>query len=124
MAKYWYLVIGGIAGTLARYAFSGFICRFTRAEFPYGTLGVNLLGCFLIGLFWTLSEQKLFLGPHTRLLLMTGFCGAFTTFSALIFETSDLFNHGQIVQGVSYVLASFIMGFLIFRAGIFAGRIF
>ena len=98
MAKYWYLGIGGIAGTFARYAFAGLIHRFTRNDFPYGTLGVNLTGCFLAGLFWALSEQKFLLSSNARLLMMTGFCGAYTTFSTFILETSHLSAEGEIFR--------------------------
>ena len=96
MAKYWYLGIGGIAGTFARYALTGVIHRFVRTDFPYGTLGVNLAGCFLVGLFAALSGEKFLLTHNTRLLLITGFCGAFTTFSAMILETGNLIQNGTV----------------------------
>ncbi len=124
MAKYWYLGIGGIAGTFARYALAGFIHRFTRTDFPYGTLGVNLSGCFLIGLFWALSEQKFLLSPNARVLLMTGFCGAFTTFSTLILETANLLQDGEFLRASINIFASVAAGFIVFRAGIFAGGLF
>ena len=124
MNKYWYLGIGGVAGTFARCALSGFIHRFVRPDFPYGTLRVNLAGCFLVGLFAALSGGKFPLTHNTRLLLVTGFCGAFTTFSALILETGTFLQHGQMVRAAVYLFVSGAAGFLFFRAGVLAGEIF
>ena len=123
-SSYLYLGIGGVAGTFARYFLSGLVQRFAREGFPYGTLGVNLSGCFLVGLFAALSAGKIPLNHDTRLFLITGFCGAFTTFSALILETGTLLQHGQIFKAVFYVAASIAAGFLFFRAGILAGEMF
>ena len=124
MNKYWVLGIGGVAGTFARVALTSFVHRFLSVEFPYGTLAVNLTGCFLIGLFAALSGGRFPLTPNTRLLLVTGFCGAFTTFSALILETANLSQNGQIFRAALYLLFSVAAGFLFFRAGIFAGEFF
>lgn len=124
MNKYWYLGIGGIAGTFARYALAGFIYRFMGSNFPFGTLGVNLAGCFLIGIFGALSGGKFPLTHNDRLLLMTGFCGAFTTFSALILETGNLVQDGHAFRAALYLFTSFAAGFLIFRAGILVGELF
>lgn len=124
MNKYWCLGIGGVAGTFARYALSGLIHRFVPLSFPYGTLGVNLAGCFLVGFFAALTGNKFLLTPNARLLLITGFCGAFTTFSALILETGNLIQNGQTSRAAFYVFISIAAGFLMFRAGIFAGEFF
>ena len=124
MNKYGYLAVGGVAGTFARYALATAVHRFTGENFPYGTLAVNLSGCFLIGFLAALSGERLLLTPNARLLLVTGFCGAFTTFSALILETGGLLQHGQAGKALLYVLASVGAGFLIFRAGVSAGEFF
>ena len=87
MIKFINLVIGGAAGTIARYLLAGVVYRFTGTGFPYGTLVVNISGCFILGFLASLSDKKFMLGPDARLLLMIGFCGAFTTFSSLIFLT-------------------------------------
>ena len=124
MTQYWYLGIGGIAGTFARYAFAGLIQKFVRPDFPYGTLGVNLSGCFLVGLFAALSAGRFPLTHNTRLLLITGFCGAFTTFSAMILETGNLVQEGQAFKALLYVFASITAGFILFRGGVLVGEIF
>ena len=91
MLKFLNLVIGGAAGTVARYLLSGAVYKFLGTSFPYGTLIVNISGCFILGVLAALSEKKFMLGPDLRILLMIGFCGAFTTFSTLIFETEIIY---------------------------------
>ena len=80
MGKWFGLIIGGVAGTAARYLLSGAVYQIFGTSFPYGTLAVNLIGCFAIGFLAALAEDKFLLGPNMRILLMVGFCGAFTTF--------------------------------------------
>jgi len=123
MMKFVNLVIGGAAGTVARYLLGGAVYRFTGTNFPYGTLVVNIGGCFILGVLAALSDKKFMLSPDARLLLMIGFCGAFTTFSTLIFETDSLVRNGQMIRAFGNVFASIILGFLLFRVGTFIGEI-
>lgn len=117
------LIVGGIAGTIARYILSGTVYQICGISFPYGTLAVNILGCFVIGFFVSLSEEKFFLSPGARILLMTGFCGAFTTFSTLIFETNNLIKDGEIFRAFLNISLSVIIGFIVFRIGAFLGEV-
>lgn len=117
------LALGSLAGGFARYFLSGAVHGRWGALFPYGTLAVNLLGCFLIGFFDGLVQQRAFLNPHMRLLLMAGFCGAFTTFSTLMLETSFLMEKGQSTRAFLYVAASLSAGFLLLRLGVFLARL-
>jgi CrcB protein len=64
-----------------------------------------------------LADKKFILGPDARLLLMIGFCGAFTTFSTLIFESDNLVRNGQAVRAFANILVSVILGFVLFRIG-------
>ena len=112
-----YLIMGGIAGTILRYAVSGFVYKSAGTSFPYGTMVVNLSGCLLIGFLSTLSDEKFMLGPEMKLLWMTGFCGAFTTFSTLMFETSNLLKDGETFRAFSNVMWSVVFGFVAFRFG-------
>ena len=120
--KWIYLIVGGIAGTLCRYILSGVVAKTVGVNFPYGTLAVNLLGCLAIGFLSVLSDDKFILGPEMKLLWMAGFCGAFTTFSTFVLETSDLLKNGDPVKAFGNILLSVFLGFLIFRAGVFLGR--
>ena len=123
MEKWIYLIIGGAVGTLARYILTGNIYEKISTTFPYGTLAVNLLGCFLVGFFDVLFEEKFLLGPNIRIFLTVGFCGAFTTFSTLILETSNLIKDGQTWPAFANVLLSVTLGFVVFRLGILLGKL-
>ncbi len=100
MSKILELIIGGSLGTCARYALAGAVYRVTGANFPYGTLAVNLSGCLLLGFLTTMAEKKFVLGSDVRTLLMIGFCGAFTTFSTFIFETEQSYKGRAGYEGV------------------------
>jgi CrcB protein len=123
MIKFVNLIIGGAAGTVARYLLGGAVYRLMGTGFPYGTLIVNISGCFILGILASLSDKKFMLSPDARLLLMIGFCGAFTTFSTLIFETDSLVRNGQMIRAFGNVFASVILGFILFRVGTFIGEI-
>ncbi|MFA5092791.1 MAG: fluoride efflux transporter CrcB [Candidatus Omnitrophota bacterium] len=123
MIKFLNLIIGGAAGTVARYLLGGLVYKFMGASFPYGTLIVNISGCFILGILATISEKKFMLGPDLRILLMIGFCGAFTTFSTLIFETDSLVRNGQALRAFTNIFASVILGFILFRIGSLIGEI-
>ena len=124
MTKWISLLTGGIAGTAARYLLAGAVYSWLGTQFPYGTMIVNLIGCFLIGFFAVLAEEKFLLGPNARLLLMAGFCGAFTTFSAFMLETANLMKDGEILRAFLNVLISVIAGFMFLRLGVLLGKIF
>ncbi|KJJ84000.1 Camphor resistance CrcB protein [Candidatus Omnitrophus magneticus] len=117
MDKWIYLLIGGIIGTASRYGLSGFVSDKSGTVFPWGTLAVNVIGCFVIGFLDTIFEKKFFISPNYRIFLMTGFCGAFTTFSALILETSKLLKENEYIYAFGNVAISFVIGFLAFKLG-------
>ncbi len=123
MGRWFNLIAGGIAGTVSRYLLAGFVYQVFGADFPYGTLVVNLIGCFLIGFLASLSEEKFLLSPSARLLLMVGFCGAFTTFSTFMLETANLMKNGENLKAFMNVAASVVIGFLVFRLGVFFAEI-
>lgn len=117
------LAIGTLAGGFARYYLAGFVYRVFGSSFPYGTLAVNLSGCLLIGIFASLADKKFLIGPNGRLLLMIGFCGAFTTFSTFMLETANLIKDGETWRAFWNVSLSVIAGFLVFRLGILLGEL-
>ncbi len=117
MIKILQLVVGGAIGTVSRYLLGGLVYRLLGTGFPYGTLAVNLSGCFIIGFLASVAEKKFIFNADVRTFLMIGFCGAFTTFSTLIFETDALVRDGEVARALMNVLLSVILGFLLFRVG-------
>lgn len=124
MNKWICLAAGGVLGTFGRYLVSEAVDRRIGTGFPYGTLIVNVVGCFLIGVFSVMADDHLFLGSSGRILLVVGFCGAFTTFSTYILETGALARDAGITLAFLNILISTVVGFLAYRLGAFAGKIF
>ena len=122
MLKWTYLAFGSVVGGFARYILAGAVHEKLGTEFPYGTLIVNLTGCLIIGFLNSLAEDKFLLGTNERVLLMTGFCGAYTTFYTLMLETSNLVKDGEIGRGLLNLSASVVVGFLLFRIGDLIGK--
>src|SRR5450432_1642027 len=109
--------IGSFIGSISRYLLSQFIQNKFLSAFPYGTLGVNVIGCFLIGIVFGLSER----GNITlewRLFLATGVLGGFTTFSAFSNETVSLLRDGQLWNAFTYIISSIFIGLLATFTGI------
>lgn len=106
------LIIGlaGFLGTIARYLSQQLVYKYYPVTFPYGTLAVNLLGCFLIGIFYALSEKGNLLSPEWRMFLTTGFCGGFTTFSTFTYESVNLINDRQYLYLGIYATVSVVVG--------------
>jgi CrcB protein len=107
---------GGAAGSVLRYLVSGFAQRVlvpgagTLATFPVGTLVVNVTGSLLIGLLAGLAESRAVFGPEVRLLLVTGFLGGYTTFSAFSLETLLLLRAGQTATAFAAVGLQVLLG--------------
>ncbi len=98
---------GGFLGSISRYAVSGWVQRwFPLSTFPYGTLAVNVAGCFAIGFLSGLAESKQLFGPQARLLVFLGFLGGFTTFSTFGYETFALARDADTIRVVLNVLLS------------------
>ena len=120
--KLLYLVLGGAAGTVSRYVLSAVVHENAGHGFPYGTLTVNALGCFIVGFLSTVNEGGIFLDENMKMLLAVGFCGAFTTFSTLILETSHLAKGGESLRALFYIALSILAGVAAFIAGHRLGR--
>jgi CrcB protein len=101
--------IGSFFGGIARYLLSSFMQEKVAYNFPFGTFTVNLIGCFIIGCLFGLSE-KWQLNLELRLLFITGLMGGFTTFSAFSVETHYLIKSGHIGVAITYVACSVIFG--------------
>jgi CrcB protein len=114
---------GGGAGALARWTLQGWIQSRTQAMFPSGTLIVNLTGAFLIGLVMTALLDHFKTADGWRLLLVTGFLGGYTTFSALAWETLELFTAGGAPQAWLYLAATLFGGVAAVLLGVWLGRL-
>ncbi len=123
MEKWLYLSVGGILGTIARYVLAGVVYQKMGTNFPYGTFIVNMFACFLIGFFDSIFQAKFLFSPMMRIFLMAGFCGAFSTFSTLILETSNLIRDGETMRAFLNVMVSVILGFIVFRLGVLLGEV-
>lgn len=122
--KFLALAAGSILGGFSRYFVGIAVHRSLGGTFPWGTLLVNLAGCFLAGAFAGLAPGRgIAVHPHARLLFLTGFCGAFTTFSAWMLETSELVDRGAWGPAWMNLLVSVAAGFLLFRIGTQLGRL-
>ena len=87
--------IGAIVGANARWVISRFAAKILSPIFPYGTLVINVTGSFIVGFFMIWATERVLIDPRWRLLIVVGFCGAFTTFSSYAFETMAYFEQGQ-----------------------------
>lgn len=113
---------GGFAGSVGRYLLTKFVATKLPMAFPLGTFAVNTLGCFLIGIVMGLSFQHT-ITTQTRLLLATGFCGGFTTFSTYSLEIFELYQKGEAGISLLYLFGSIILGVLCIWLGLWLARV-
>jgi CrcB protein len=113
------LLIGlaGLLGTLSRYWLAGLVARRYGETFPTATLLVNLLGCFLAGLLFYLLQERFRVGDPLQAILMVGFLGGFTTFSAYGLQTFTMLRDGAFALAALYLLLSNAVGLLLVWAG-------
>lgn len=117
------LAAAGAVGTLSRYGLTGLVQRLAGPYFPFGTLAVNILGCFLAGLLWTLFRGRLPVTPEARTVVLVGFMGAFTTFSAYILETGELMRSNEWAYATVYFALQNGVGIAALLAGMAVGRL-
>lgn len=116
------LSIAGALGTIFRYGFAGLIQRSGGSSFPRGTFAVNMTGCFLAGLFWALSENRWAVSGETRIIVLVGFLGSFTTFSAMILETGMLLRSAEWSSAAANLAIQNGLGLAVLLAGMALGR--
>ena len=112
------IAIFGALGTLARYGLQGVVQIRLGSTFPYGTLLVNLTGCFLLGLIGQFTMNRMVISPDWRIAIAVGFFGGYTTFSSFGWETAKLLEEGAWLRASTYVVASVVAGILLSVAGI------
>jgi CrcB protein len=116
------LSLGGATGTLARYGLSGLTNRWLGGDFPWGTFAVNALGCLLFGMIAAMADGRITISAEARLLILTGFIGAFTTYSTFAFESSQMLRESQWLLVAANVVGQNVVGLLLVLAGLKLGH--
>lgn len=114
-----YVAVGSVIGGVSRFLLQQFIQRRVESTFPYGTLVVNLLGCFIIGIVVGLADRGNLMSPQTRIFWATGICGGFTTFSSFINENHSMLLDGELLNTFAYISISIVAGLTATALGLF-----
>ena len=119
------VAVGGALGSLARFWLAAAMTMLTGPRFPWGTLLINILGSFIIGLVAavTMAPARIPMHPDIRVFLMVGICGGFTTFSAFSLQTLELLQAGEVAPALGYILGSVVLCVLGTFAGWTLGRL-
>jgi len=112
------IAIFGAVGTLTRYGLQGVVQVRAGGAFPYGTLLINLTGCFLLGLIGQFTLNRMLISPDWRVAITVGFFGGYTTFSSFGWETAKMLEDGEWLRATTYVAASVFVGLFLSVAGI------
>jgi len=120
--NFWAVAIGAAAGGVSRYYLSAAIHGRVGAAFPWGTLVVNLTGSLLLGFLMRYTLATPSVSAEMRLLLTTGFCGGYTTFSTFSYETAMLMEDGQYERAATYAVASVIVALVATACGFLLAR--
>ncbi|GIX08207.1 MAG: hypothetical protein KatS3mg115_2610 [Candidatus Poribacteria bacterium] len=119
MERGWvYVAVGGALGAVGRYLLAIGSARLLGPGWPWGTLLANWVGCLLIGLLFGLGVERAMLPPALRLLFLTGFLGAFTTFSTYALETVQLLREERLIAAAGNLLANNLGGLLLVVLGL------
>ena len=123
MREFFIVGVGSFLGGSSRYAVSQAMKMLLGSATPLGTLTVNVVGCFLIGLLSAFSADSRWLSPSLRLILITGFCGGFTTFSTFMNENAAMLRGGDYALFGGYFCASLLLGFAALVGGHYLVRV-
>ncbi len=123
MYKLLLIALAGGMGSLARYGLSGIVQRLMGSGFAWGTASVNVLGCLLFGVVWSMTEESTLISGETRAIILVGFMGAFTTFSTFIFETGEMMRDSQWILALGNVAGQTVLGLAVFFIGLAIGRL-
>ncbi len=121
MLRLFYISAGGAVGALMRYWLSGVIQRFFNGGFPWGTLGVNLIGSLIIGILWGTFETVI-ISENVKLMIFIGLLGSFTTFSTFSLESFHLIRDGEYSFFLMNAIASFLLGITLVFVGYFISQ--
>jgi fluoride exporter len=123
MKEFALVFVGGGIGSMARYLLGRLLIPY-QVVFPFATLAANFLSCFIFGLAVMLGVEKINLTQPLKLLVLTGFCGGFSTYSAFTFETIELFKSGHTLSGLSNIVLNLLLSISAFYLGISTARAF
>jgi CrcB protein len=123
MNRLFLIGVAGAVGTLGRYWLSGAIARRYGETFPYGTLAVNLVGCFLVGLLFYLLQERFAVNPTARTVILVGLLGGFTTFSSFGLQTFTLLQDREFALAALNLTVSNFVGLGLVWAGYTVARI-
>ncbi len=123
MTRFALICLGGAFGTGARYLLGGAVTRWAGPEFPYGTLLINVLGSFLIGVVQQVGLSTLLIPETLRLVLAVGVMGGFTTYSSFSYETIRLLEAGSLMAATLYVVLTTALCLACCVAGLSLGRV-
>lgn len=121
MLKFFMIFLGGGIGAYTRYLTSLYAARFSP-NFPLGTLLVNIIGSFIMGVFFTLFQDKFPMQQELKLLITVGFCGALTTFSTFNMDIWNLFLSGNITKGITYIVSNLLLTILALILGVILAK--
>lgn len=123
MIKIFLVGFGGFFGSISRYLAGGLVHKLLdQPYFPYGTLTVNVLGCFVIGVLNGVADTRQLFSPDVRLFLFVGFLGGFTTFSTFGYESYNLLRDGQIGYTASNIVLNVVLGLFAVLIGNYLSR--
>ena len=114
--------LGGAVGSISRYLLSGFISKIYLSNFPIATYVVNIVGCFLIGILMGIFAKYNLQDSDLKWLLITGFCGGFTTFSTFGYENFNLFQTHNYFLSIIYISLSVFFGIFAVGLGLFLSK--
>ncbi|MEO2048545.1 MAG: fluoride efflux transporter CrcB [Pirellulales bacterium] len=117
-----WLALAGALGTLTRYGLGGFAHRFHQGSFPVGTLTVNAVGCLLFGFVWIAAEERAFISTETRVIVLTGFMGALTTFSTYVFDSGQMLRNSEWLLAGGYFFIQNALGLFCLYLGTVLAR--
>jgi CrcB protein len=123
MSRFLWICLGGAAGTGARYLLSGWLLRTLGPGFPWGTLAVNVIGSFLLGLLMHIALATALLSPTLRLTLTTGVMGGFTTYSTFNYETLQYLQRNEWLAAGTNVAATLLVCLAVGALGVLTGRL-
>jgi CrcB protein len=122
MSRFLVVALGGALGAVSRYGVALIVATFWKRDFPLATLLINVTGSFILGFFATFAAERTSLDPLWRLLVATGFVGAYTTFSTFEYETQRLTESGALWWGALNIVTSVAAGFAAVQLGVFLAR--